>query len=94
MEPGPAHGFLLLKRGGVFLPLLLSRGQDLAFGEVPRDSLDCNRHCLNKVEMNGIVRSTGPHIGAGGAPLMVVWFSWGVSSYHLDLTAQTLRTCL
>lgn len=38
--------------------------------------------------MNGIVRSTIPHIGAPGAPLMVVWFSWGVSSYHLDLTAS------
>lgn len=87
LEPGPVDGFSLLK-GFFFLPLLLTRGQDLAFGEVPGDIPDCNGHCINKVEMNGTVRSTIPYIRATGAPLKVVWFSWGVSSYHLDLTAS------
>lgn len=70
-------------------PLLLSRGQGLAPGPVPGDALNCNRHWINKVEMNGTVRSAIPPISELlGAPLKVVWFSWGVSSYHLHLTAS------
>lgn len=44
-------GFLPAERESL-LPLLLTCGQALGFYKAPRDNLDCNRSCINKVELN------------------------------------------